>query len=43
MIAAITLFTNLTCHSPKALFKKSMPELRTSGDDISQSLIAYMQ
>jgi len=42
-IAAINLSTNLARHSPKALFKKFMSELKIAADDISQHLIAYKQ
>ena len=42
-IAAINLSTTLARHSPKALFKKFMPELKAAADDISQHLIAYKQ
>lgn len=42
-IAAINLSTNLARHSPKALFKKFMPALKSAADEISQHLIAYKQ
>jgi IclR family pca regulon transcriptional regulator len=40
-IAAINLSTNLARHTPKALLKTFMPELKAAADEISQHLIAY--
>ncbi len=40
-IAAINLSTNLARHSPKALFKRFMPALKSAADEITQHLTAY--
>jgi IclR family pca regulon transcriptional regulator len=40
-VAAINLSTNLGRHSPKALIKNFMPDLKAAADEISQHLLAY--